>query len=187
MEKTIVGRDFNNLLGERVTDIVSKFVSNKADYERFFEFCEGMKDVALDKKALKNVYNLIDGANYHLNNKIVTWASGITTGTCSLKFRVTENNAGTLSKRAVIVHTRLPAYSQAWVSKFNKKTNIVNLKRVGNSKTKVFKVEVGEISIWAEFQLSEQSFRNPDEAEERAALIWEMSENRYIDKGNAGK
>ena len=109
------------------------------------------------------------------------------TGTYSLKFSVTENNAGELSKRAVVVHTRLPAYSDAFVTKFNRKTNIIKLKRVVNSKNKAFRADVDKMTIWVELQLCEQTFRTPKEAEEHAALIWEMYENRMIDLGNAGK
>ena len=50
MEKTIVGKHFKNALGDDITDIISKFVPNKTDYEQFFEFCEGMKNVALNRK-----------------------------------------------------------------------------------------------------------------------------------------
>ena len=187
MEKTMVGKRCNNALGDDITDIISKFVPNKADYERFFEFCEEMENVTLDRQGMKNVYNLIDGADYHLNNKIVSPGPGIATARYSVKFWVTESNAEALAKRAVIVHTRLPAYSQAFVSKFNKKTNIVHLKSVANPKLKVFRAEVGDTMIWAEIQLSEETFRNPEEAEEHAAKIWEISDNRYINKGNAWK
>ena len=172
MENAIVGKHFKNALGDDITDIISKFVPNKTDYERFFEFCKEMKNVALNRKGLENMYNLIDGSDYHLNNKIVIEGPGlITSSTYFIKFRVTENNAEALTKRAVVGHTRFPAYSQALVSKFNKKTTIIHLKSILNPKAKVFRVGVGETMIWAEIRISENTFRDPGEAEEHAKKI----------------
>ena len=188
MEKTIVGKHFKNALGDDITDIISKFVPNKTNFEQFFEFCKEMKNVALNRKGQENVYNLIDGSDYHLNNKIVIEGPGlITSSTYFIKFRVTENNAEALTKRAVVVRTRLPAYNQAFVSKFNKKTKIVHLKSIENPKSKVFRVEVSDFIIWAEIRISEETFRNPEEAEEHARKIYEISDNRSINRGNAGK
>ncbi len=146
-----------------------------------------MKNVALNRKGQENMYNLIDGSDYHVNNKIVIQGPGITTSMYFIKFRVTENNAEALTKRAVVVRTRYPAYSEALVSKFNKKTNIINLKSLTNPKAKVFRVGVGETMIWAEIPISEETFRSPVEAEEHARKIYEISDNRSIKRGNAGK
>ena len=185
MEKTIVGKHFKNALGDDITDIISKFVPNKTDYEQFFEFCKEMKNVALNRKGQENVYNLIDGSDYHLNNKIVIEGPGITSSTYFIKFRITENNAEALTKRAVVVRTRLPACNQAFVSKFNKKTKIVHLKSIENPKSKVFRVEGSDFIIWAEIPISEETFRNPEEAEEHARTIYEISDKRTIIRGNA--